>query len=112
MSQVTNIIILFSCSEDESRIVNELSQFEYKKDSFFYIKSINDKTLPKHWYGGSKGFEASVLIGAFNYLNIFDLIKYMKNIKWEYIEDVQLLYKEQEDYIFNLISLNQDNVDM
>jgi hypothetical protein len=105
MSQVTNIIILFSCSEDESTVVNELSQFEYKKDSFFYIKSISDKTLPKHWYGGSKGFEASVLIGAYNYLNILDLINYMRNIEWEYIEDVQLLYKEQEDDIFKMISL-------
>lgn len=105
MSQVTNIIILFSCSEDESKIVGRLNEFEYKKDSFFYIKSINDKELPKHWYGGSKGLEASVLIGAYNYLNILDLINYMKNIEWEYIEDVQLLYKEQEDEVFKLIGL-------
>ncbi|MEA9414460.1 hypothetical protein [Flavobacterium sp. PL02] len=105
MSKVTNVIILLSCSEDESRIINELSLFEYKKDSFFIIKSIEDKILPNYWYGGTKGFEASVLIGAYNYLNIRDLISYMRNIKWEYIEDVQLLYKEQEDEVFKLISL-------
>lgn len=105
MSRITNVIILLSASEDEIRIVNELSLFEYKKDVFFIIKSIEDKNLPNYWYGGSKGFEASVLIGAYNYLNILDLINYMKNLEWEYIEDVQLLYKEEEDEIFKLISL-------
>lgn len=105
MSRVTNIIILFSSSEDEEKIINNFNKFEYKKDIFFSIKSIKNENLPQFWYGGSKGFEASVLIGAFNYLNTAELINYMKNIEWEYIEDVQLLYKEQEDDIFKLITL-------
>lgn len=109
MSNVINIIILFSSSEDEDKIIHQLSQFEYKKDSFFNVKSIKDKILPENWHGGSKGFEASVLIGAYNYLDISDLINYMKKLKWEYIEDVQLLYKEQEDFIFKLINLSKDD---
>lgn len=105
MSQVTNIIILLSSSENETEVIHNLSKFEYKRDNFFFIKSIKDKTLPKDWYGGSKRFEASALIGAYNFLNIVDLIQYMKNMKWEYIEDVQILYKEQEEDTFKLISL-------
>ncbi|SEO55564.1 hypothetical protein SAMN05444671_3764 [Flavobacterium sp. CF108] len=107
MSNVINIIILFSSSEDEDKIIHELSQFEYKKDFFFNVKSIKDKNLPKNWHGGSKGFEASVLIGAYNYLSISDLINYMINIKWEYIEDVQLLYKEEGDFVFKLANLKE-----
>ena len=105
MSQVTNIIILFSSSEDEERIINDLSKFEYKKDSFFYAKSINDKNLPTSWYGGNKHFEASVLIGAYNYIEINILLNYMKTIKWEYIEDVQILYKEQFEDTFTIVNL-------
>jgi hypothetical protein len=71
------------------------------------VKSIKDKNLPKNWHGGSKGFEASVLIGAYNYLSISDLINYMINIKWEYIEDVQLLYKEEGDFVFKLANLKE-----
>jgi hypothetical protein len=105
MSRVTNIMILFSDSEDENRIISDLSKFEYKKDSFFKIKSIHDENIPKFWYGGNKGFEASVLIGAYNFIEIIDLVNYMRTMKWEYIEDVQVLYKEQFDEQFKLINL-------
>lgn len=36
MSQVTNIIIIFSSSEDEENIISQLNKFEYKKDAFFF----------------------------------------------------------------------------
>lgn len=76
-----------------------------KKTLFFSIKSIEDKSLPPSWYGGSKGFEATVLIGSYNYIKIADLINFMKTLEWEYMEDVQLLYKEEGDDVFKLINL-------
>ena len=81
MSVVTNIIIAFSASENE------------------------DSKLQKGWYGGTKNLEVNIFIGAYNHLNLNDLIQHMSTIDWEEPEDVQVIVKEQNDDRFRIINL-------
>ncbi|MCZ8285924.1 MAG: hypothetical protein O9353_10770 [Bacteroidia bacterium] len=85
-------------------IINEINDFKFNGYNL-NIVSIDDKKLPKKWYGGSKMMEAEILIGAYNGLPLNDLILFLKTINWQNPEDVQILYKSQEDFKFTLMDL-------
>lgn len=105
MSRVTNLIITFSTLEDEERIVAEMRAF-VKNDNGFYIASVNDERLPHGWYGGTKNLECSILIGAYNYLDLQLFLDFLRNnVNWEAPDLVQLVVKEQDDMKFRLIDL-------
>ncbi|MBO2007909.1 hypothetical protein [Hymenobacter negativus] len=105
MSDVTNLLIAFSLSEDEEKIQQQLRQHVYNNITQFDAVSADSPTLPKGWYAGSKYLEAQLLIGAYNHLNLDELFVFMKNMTWECPEDVQLIVKEQWDSKFRLIDL-------
>ncbi|NQY05521.1 MAG: hypothetical protein HRT68_04760 [Flavobacteriaceae bacterium] len=104
MSKVTNIILTSSVIENEEFVIKEIEKFILRGNSL-KIVSINNKTLPEGWYGGSKHFESNVFIGAYNYLDIKSFINHLKIIKWKDPECVQLFYLEEDDYRFKMISL-------
>lgn len=103
MSEVTNLLIAYG-SDDDEKIVQQLSQYLHRGQPF-RIVSVQDAALPKGWYGGSKNLETGLLIGAYNHLQLAELIAFMKTMDWEYPEDVQLLIKEQWDSKFRLVDL-------
>ncbi|MEL6559483.1 MAG: hypothetical protein AAFQ94_14935 [Bacteroidota bacterium] len=104
MSVVTNVIIAFSASENEAERLNDIHKFQYNNQPF-RIVSVNDSKLQKGWYGGTKYLETNILIGAYNHLNLKDLIQHMSTIDWEEPEDVQVIVKEQNDDRFRIINL-------
>ena len=84
--------------EDESKI-DQVNSF-FPEDTRGFV-SVEEPT-PKHWYGGTKMLETPLFIGAFNHLVLEDLIVWLKGIKWEEPENVQLIVKEQEDDRFSI----------
>ncbi len=105
MSQVTDLILITGLSENVEYLKEAFSKFKVR-DNPFSMGWIDDKALPKGWYGGSKFFGANVLIGAYNYLDIPSLITFLRNeIKWEDPTWVQLLVQEHGEYKFKLIDL-------
>lgn len=114
MSYVTNVILstgtLFD--EEEEKILQEVNKFFVDKDNPAYSKNgfvnVEDASLPRGWYGGDKMLEASLFIGAFNYLNLEGLIEHLQSIQWEYPEDVQLIIKEDGESRFEIINVFDD----
>ncbi|MCD6018560.1 MAG: hypothetical protein K0S53_1681 [Bacteroidetes bacterium] len=104
MSSVTNLIIHFSCSENRNDILNEINQYKIRENNLDIV-SVDDFRLPKKWYGGTKMLEAELLLGAYNYLDIDDLILFLKEINWQHPEDVQIMYRAQDDFKFILKDL-------
>ena len=105
MSQVTNLIITLDAMENLNSIITKLHSFG-DQDRPFNIVSVKDSSLPNDWYGGSKRLECNILIGAYNYLNLDDLITFMRTeINYNNPEVVQLIVNEQFDLKFRMIDL-------
>ena len=103
MSVVTNLLIAYG-NEDDEKVLQQLSQYLHHEQPF-RIVSVEDATLPKGWYGGSKHLETGLLIGAYNSLQLAELLAFMKTMEWAEPEDVQLIVKEQWDIKFRIIDL-------
>lgn len=100
MSYITNTII--SIGMNDSDKLNEVNKY-FGEDRGFV--SCDSAGLPRGWYGGSKFLEVEIGIGAFNYLNVNLLKEHIKNIQWEYPEDVQLLICDQDTDRFKIWNL-------
>jgi len=98
MSDVTNVILKYPVSaykNGEERQLKEVNKF-FGDDKGFV--SVEDGSLPRGWYGGTKYLEVELAIGAFNYLNLEGLIRHLKNnVKWEDREGIQLIFQGQQD---------------
>ncbi len=110
MSVVTNIILVtpITFEEDMPKLKRKINSFfngehGYRTPGFV---AVEDKKLPKGWYGGTKMLETELWIGAFNHINLDDLVEHLRKIKWEYPEEVQLIVKEQEEDRFEIIDIN------
>ena len=105
MSEVTNLIITTSLSENATDVINKMKSFYVNKDEF-RIVSVEDDNLPPCWYGGSKYLECNIFIGAYNYLDGAALLAFMRNeMKWEDPESIQIIIQEQFDTKFKIIDL-------
>jgi len=107
MSEVTNLILTFTTLEDEEARMQDVNSFEYRGLRMNLISADFDKDMEKgySWYGGTKFLEAVLYVGVFNYFPLEQFIEYLKKIKWDEPENVQLFIKEQTDFKFRLISL-------
>jgi hypothetical protein len=68
--------------------------------------SVDDRKLPKGWYGGHKFIEGGIFIGAYNHLNLEEFIVFLRNMRWDSPEDVRLFVKEQFDNVFKPVELS------
>lgn len=95
MSRVTNLILTFSTGEDETKCIVAVNNYEYRglKMNLVSVDFNKDMENGTTWYGGTKFMEASIYMGAFNYLDIDDFIKYLRTIAWENRNLVQLIVK-------------------
>lgn len=105
MSQVTDVILTFGCSEadldDDSDVLQRINKFfeiigHYDR---FVIPTNND------WYGGSKVIADTLLIGAFNYFRLDEFVKYLRALPWQYPENLQLLVREEDDDKFHEVEI-------
>lgn len=95
--------------EDVEYLIEKFQQFE-SNGSPFDLAWIEDKTLPKNWYAGSKFMTANLFLGSYNHLRLDELILFMQNaIVWDSPESVQLIVKEHAEYKFRIIDVFQDD---
>lgn len=101
MSDVTNVILKVACGDE-----NKVTQIEPKASSKGTpFVSCSEASLPHGWYGGNKFLECEIFPGAFNYLDINDLTRQVKTVKWSYPKDVQLWVQGQNDDRFREIDI-------
>jgi len=101
MSVVTNAILCFGAGYDGVEIVSKVNQFF--DDPRFGFVHVEDPKMPAHWWGGSKMLESEIAIGAFNCLDLDNLIIYLRDMVWEWPREAQLLVKGEDDDVFRSI---------
>jgi hypothetical protein len=66
--------------------------------------SLDDPSLPRGWYGGSKYLEAELYAGAFNGFDIDEFMDHLRTIEWQDPRCVQMFIREQDDERFQIIN--------
>ena len=105
MSWVTNVILHVGLFDRE--LVSKVNEF-FERDGIKGFVSLDDDSLPQGWYGGTKFLEASFSAGAFNYLDMNNLLAHIRTIEWSQPESVQLIVVDQEDYKCRLMDVFPD----
>ena len=105
MSVVTNVILHVGLF-DKHLIVN-VNEF-FARDQIRGFISLDDESLPKGWYGGTKYLEGCFSVGAFNHLDMQALLEHIRGVEWSQPEAVQLMVLSQEDYRCRLIDMFPD----
>lgn len=105
MSMVTNVILTFpnDASEDDSWMdkINAYFPRTPTGESLGFVLLNNHNAA----YGGTKALEHSVAVGAFNYLELNNLIAHLNSLDWESRKDVRIMICEQENDAFRMIAL-------
>lgn len=106
MSVVTNCILAFDLLEDEhTNIIIDVNSYFINECGFV---SIDDPSLKKGWYGGSKMFETRLYLGAFNHLDLNGFLEHLKSIKFRYRGHVQLIKQGQYESVFSVLTLESE----
>lgn len=109
MSVVTNTILVFDGDQEELDKVNAFFAEGLGRGPGFV--SVEDASLPRGWYGGSKGLECSLAIGAFNHLNIKALVDHLCALCLAGAlddQETQLLLREQDEVKFRIIDIDDE----
>lgn len=105
MSRVTNLILCLGVPDADGAWGKIEEVNRYFEGSSKGLVSVDDPSLPRGWYGGTKYLEAELYVGAYNALDLNAFIGHLRSIEWESPECVQLLVQEQEDRRFRLINV-------
>ncbi|MFA5135358.1 MAG: hypothetical protein WC505_06270 [Patescibacteria group bacterium] len=106
MSNVTNLLLAFCCSEDEDERIREVNAFFDPERDVRGLVAVDDPKLPPHWYGGSKMLEVNLYLGAFNYFRETDFMEYLcTKVQWYSPEQVQVMIRREEDDVFTILTL-------
>lgn len=87
MSHVTNILLLTAREDHDARLIELGFQ---KVDGYA---------------GGNKSMESDVWAAAFNHFDLDVLMAELRDIQWEYPEEVQLLVKDEHDERFSELDI-------
>lgn len=112
MSYVTDIVLVYGLCPDENNheLLSEINAciVDHRHQKFVHVE---DEKLPMYWYGGSKVLQANVAIGAFNYINLPQMIEGMRSKidfnKYE-CDYVQMLIQDEHNVGFGLITVWKD----
>ena len=91
MSHVTDIILV-TFLDDEGTGLTDLNTFLQKRSK--PLTRVDDHTETP------RVLQCNVFIGAYNWLNIPDLLTVFSTCQWEYPECVQLMLKDENDNTF------------
>lgn len=102
MSYIFNTILCFCTGEDTAAVVREANTFDdfWRDGDGFKIPPNDD------WYGGVRGLEHRILVGAFNHLSVDGLLKHLAGYPWRSPECVQVMVKTQDDNRFQVWALS------
>ena len=114
MSYVANLIVHFDEHREEDGL-EEVTAIEKAEpalihgiNSFFerhHERGLVSINAGGKWYGGSKVFEADVLIGAIQALDLNLLLIHLRSIRWRNPENVQVILKDQLDRKFKVLDV-------
>lgn len=108
MSMVTCIILHHGGCEDWTEqedgedvfpIHTEINAYFEGREGLRYLAGSGPNCVT----GGDKGFQADVLVGAFNYLGLNRFLAHLAALEWKEPSNVQVFYKEDEDEKFSLV---------
>ena len=105
MSIVTDVVLKTSAG-DKSRI--SILNVAFQSGQGFV--SCDDGILPRGWYAGSKMLESEIYPGAFNDLDLSELIRAIREVDWDDPGSVQLFVQEQEEDRMREIDLSFDKL--
>ena len=91
-------------SISDTKLIDEVNRFFEGGPG----RGLVDIHEPGHWYGGTKGFEAQVWIAACNHLNLRAFYEHIRKLPWRRPECLQLIVKDQEDFVFRAIQVFPD----
>jgi len=105
MSVVSNVIFSFSISEysyekEEDDIYPNMEKINnWLQENSYGVFSVDVDAIS----GGKKHLETPLFVATFNYFNIKDFCNFVRSLKWECPDCVQVIIQEQEDDKFRLI---------
>lgn len=102
MSYVTNVLLGFDVLEDEDARIAEVNTFFSVER---HRRGLVSLEAPGDWYGGTKGFEHPLFVGAFNYFDEEGFLRHLRLLPWEYPEHVQVILCRQDDDVFSIVTL-------
>jgi hypothetical protein len=112
VSDVTNLILIFSTTETDLRemdpALDRLVAVNQFFDEGFGLVSVHDARLPNAWYGGSKHLETEIAIGAMNHLDLDAFLNHVRSVEWAYPYAVQVVVQGQQEWKFRLIDAFPD----
>ncbi len=106
MSVVTDVALMFGISEGrhapKNAIMTRINAFFASDGSaagtvIGGLVSVDDESLPRGWYGGSKMLQSELLVGAFNYLDTDRFVEHLEGIKWHQPERVAMMLRYEHD---------------
>ncbi len=109
MSLVTNVVLKWSLEEggeaaDVLPQLREVNTFFAEDRGFMWV---DDPSLPRAWYGGTKMLETNLFIGAFNYLMEHELLSHLRTLHWERPDCVELVLLGEDDETFRVVRLQE-----
>lgn len=99
MSVVTNLLVSFSILEDDDARLEDLNR---------WLDGEQHPPLVNFWrmrecYGGSKHMEAPLLAGAFNHFEMIPFIAFLRTVRWEWPDEVQVLVRAPDESTWHVI---------
>ncbi|HVI47179.1 MAG TPA: hypothetical protein VM802_20040 [Chitinophaga sp.] len=105
MNNVTNLILSFSSLDDENSIIEKIKLFTGRSERF-YITSLRNKSMPRHWYNGNLFNHIQMI--AYHSLKMDGFLDFLRhNVEWHDPDLVQLFIKGENDVKFKVIDLMQ-----
>ena len=103
MSRVTDVILTCGCGEEEHRTSGDPEYYVPAVDTInAWLSENNYGKLIRvdHLVTSGKAMQATVFIGAFNYLDLKEFIKVVDASPWDMKENMALFVKEEEEWTF------------
>lgn len=91
MSRVTNVILKTACDDSGIKKLNEIFRAGVP-----FVSCDDESLKPQSWYAGTKALEIDIYPGAFNHLDLNELVSAVCSVQWDDPEELQL-FAQLED---------------
>lgn len=95
MSYVTNVML--NTPTLDRQIAKRFAEETWQDSQGSRLRSLTDIGPPSDMWGGTKHVEADLWGGAFNYLNLDDLLTEIAAVDWQFPDEVQVFVLDEGD---------------
>lgn len=107
MSHVTNAILCWGILEEEDANDNcpRLAEVNATIEAMGRNgRGFVDINVSGSWYGGTKSLQANMAMAAFNHFGPDEIWKAVESARWEYPDEVCLMYQDENDDVWSMRS--------